>query len=200
LGAERLNNHVSNVSNKRIFAGLLRDMPNTLEWTGTPVFDGETLWLQRTILNGHSGQGIVMCRSRTDIHASSYHLFSKYFPKTHEFRFHMFKGRCIDVVQKKKRNGIEANSEVRTYDNGWVFAHNDLALGAEDIQSITDRLTQHMNILRQDFGACDVLCIIENGQLVDWKLCEVNSAPGLASPTTIQKYVEAFGTYIDERD
>ena len=146
-----------------------------------------TLWFARTILNGHSGNGIIPFYDNEPIpHAP---LYVQYKKKRHEYRVHFFKNghgyTILDISQKKKRIGFEnVNTKVRNHKNGWVYAR-------ENIYEPQDLKQQALNAAlasRLDFGAVD---LIWNEKENKCYVLEVNSAPGIEG-TTLQKYVEAF--------
>jgi glutathione synthase/RimK-type ligase-like ATP-grasp enzyme len=139
----------------------------------------------RTILTGHSGQGIVIAQPDEPI--TSAPLYTKYTKKDKEYRVHVFKGKILDVCEKRKRSGMEgANSLVRTLNNGWVYCRQSVVL-----PDVAKTLSLNaVKALGLDFGAVD---IIARGD--KFYCLEVNSAPGIQG-TTLQKYVEALREYI----
>lgn len=197
-----LNHYIDPAVNKKHFFIKAVNLPNLLEYrlVASPgMFADNAVWFQRTVMTGHSGEGIVVCHRFEDVWIEPSMLFTKYFDKTHEFRFHMFKDRCIDVVQKKKRNGVVTDGLIRNHGNGWVFAHNDLSLTSQQQEYIISVLQQYQQRFNLDFGAYDILCKIDsNGQLLDWKVCEINTAPGLQSTPTIEAYANAFTAVMNE--
>ncbi len=146
---------------------------------------GKTLFA-RTVLTGHSGQGIVVITPEDELIDAP--LYTLQFPTKREYRVHVVNGSVIDVTQKKKRRDTEVNMDIRNYDGGWVFARNDIEQPPEEaltmaIAGVTD--------LGLDFGACDVL-VSEDNRVV---ICEINTAPGIEG-TTLEKYINAFKGYI----
>lgn len=163
---------------------------NIPEWTTEPVVAAawNKPFFARTILNGHSGAGIVEHEANPHL-VKEAPLYVQYKKKRHEYRVHFFKDghayTIIDVTQKKKRKGFEnANTKVRNHKNGWIYAR-------EDIVEPADLRAQALNAAwasRLDFGAVD---LIWNEKENKCYVLEVNSAPGLEG-TTLQKYVNAF--------
>lgn len=145
----------------------------------------------RQTLNGHSGQGIVPF-----YHATEYGVegdvfprglvYTKYIPKKKEFRVHVFKGEVIDVQQKRKRTDFdgERSSEIRSYDNGWVYCRDSID-EPDDIRQLAISACEAFGL---DFGACD---IIWNQQANKSYMLEINTAPGIEG-TTVSRYVEAI--------
>ena len=166
----------------------------------------ETLKKKRLIVrhtsSGKKGNGLELWEpEQGDIPDAP--LYTEYYPKTHEFRVHVFNGEVIDFVQKKKMGseklaklGITSvNKLVRNHKRGWVFARNNLVIGQEDINTITEACKEAIKALGMDFGAVDVLAIVNNDdprRLHSFKICEVNSAPGMSDKNTFNAYVKAI--------
>lgn len=162
-----------------------------------------TKWLKkdfgvvaRRTTTGSGGAGIVVVRPGDGIDAlPKAPLYTRYYPKTHEFRCHVWKDRCIDFTQKMLRGGPNAgaNRTIRNLDNGWIHAHNGIVVGEADIQAMGSASISCIKCLGLDFGAVDVLAILDNDrQLKSFKICEVNTGPGLENAETIQAYKEAI--------
>lgn len=147
----------------------------------------------RTILNAHSGRGIVLATNRDSGRALvRAPLYVKYKKKRKEFRVHVFKGEVIHVAEKRRmhreRRPETFDSYIRNLNNGWIFASND-------VQEPTDLRTLAVGAcssLGMDFGAVDV---IWNEKENKSYLLEVNSAPGLEGQT-LTKYINAIYTWI----
>lgn len=141
----------------------------------------------RTLLNSHSGNGIVVAREVDELVDAP--LYTMYVKKSHEFRVHVFKGSVIDYVQKKKKSGFEdRNPYVRSTANGWVFCRE----GIEIRDDVKNASVAAVNALGLDFGAVDV--VLGKDGLV--YVLEVNTAIGMEG-TTVEKYTEAFRGYIN---
>lgn len=149
-------------------------------------------WLQkgkkvvcRTILNGHSGNGIVIVIDNGLVHAP---LYTQYVPKKKEFRIHVFRGRVIDRQEKRRRRGnIQVDNYVRSYANGWVFCRDNLVL-PDGIDQLAINTVEALGL---DFGAVD---IIWNEHYNKCYVLEVNSAPGIEG-STADNYARAFTNY-----
>jgi glutathione synthase/RimK-type ligase-like ATP-grasp enzyme len=138
----------------------------------------------RTLLTGHSGNGIVIASTAEEVVEAP--LYTEFINKDKEFRVHVFNGAIIDFQQKKKRNGVEANGDIRNHGNGWVYARSDVTLPP----LVAEQSIKAVSSLRLDFGAVDICTSLEGGVFV----FEVNTAPGLEG-TTLAKYVEAIKKY-----
>lgn len=152
----------------------------------------------RTKLTGSSGAGIVLSTCAEDVPAAP--LYTRVYPKTHEFRVHVFNGKVIDLTQKKLKGepSEHSNRFVRSLDNGWIHAHGSLDLTDEDKGTIASGCIAACSGLGLVFGAVDVLCILEppdhGGRRVlkSYVVCEVNTGPGLENTVTIEAYKNAI--------
>lgn len=190
------------------------DVP-TLAWTTNPteakkwLDDGRNVFA-RTVLRGSRGDGIVLAEpGRLSMDGTSRHtlqrapLYTRNFPKTHEFRVHVAGGRVIDVVEKKARNGMEPDRTVRNHAGGWIFAHDALSTDPAGLADICVRAVAacHLN-----FGAVDVLACLgpSTGRSNYRKLkkavvCEVNSSPAWECTETFNAYRRYFSNEIANR-
>ena len=148
------------------------------------INNGYTVYC-RTILRGHSGNGIVIANALNQlVNAPLYTVKTKH---KHEYRVHVFKDKILDVQMKRKRNGSLGGSGIRNYNNGWVYARAEIAPPEELLSSSI----QAVKLLGLDFGAVDI-----GHRLIDNKffVFEVNTAPGLEG-TTLDKYSKAIYNY-----
>lgn len=137
----------------------------------------------RTIINSHGGRGIHVIRSGERIVTAP--LFTLYQRKDQEFRIHVFRGKTIDVTEKRRSLEFEQSDNqklIRNHENGWVFCHDGISipqhallLGLQTVQA-----------LELDFGAVDI--ISDHGTCY---VLEVNTAPGIEG-TTLNQYVIAI--------
>ena len=172
----------------------------------------------RTSLNGSSGKGIVLVspevggsepprdggtaeNGSTLLEAP---LYTRYYPKTHEFRVHVFNGRVIDLTQKRFKGGADARSQagdrtvVRSHDNGWVHTHDNIDLIPSDAEEMGASCVKLVSGFGLVFGAVDVLALLfppdSDGlrRLKNFCICEVNTGPGLENTKTIEAYSQAI--------
>lgn len=148
----------------------------------------ENIWLARTVINGAAGEGIVVIRP-DDVNVPPAPLYVQYIPKRDEFRLHVVQGNVVFAQQKKRRAGYEHDRDeklIRNYENGWVFCVAELATVPEDAKA---QAIAAVRTLGLDFGAVDLVMHRDNGRAY---VLEVNTAPGLESPTLIEAYKQAF--------
>lgn len=153
----------------------------------------DSVVVARTKINAHSGEGIVFSDEDPDFWTKG-KLYTRYVPKLQEFRVHVFRGRVIDIQQKKLRkqdedgNPVEKeqiNWRVRSYKNGFVFARQDLVVPDD----VTRQAVAAFGSIRGlDFGAFDV---IYNKKEDRAYVLECNTAPGLEG-STLDNYVKEF--------
>ena len=145
---------------------------------------GKTVYC-RTKLMGHSGSGIVIANSPSEVvQAPLYTVATKH---KHEYRVHVFKSKVIDVQMKRKRNGAQGGTGIRNHENGWVYARAEIAPPEELLLSSLSAV----KLLGLDFGAVDI-----GHRLIDNKffVFEVNTAPGITG-TTLDNYAKAIYNY-----
>lgn len=138
--------------------------------------------LARTVLNGHSGRGIVVVRPGDVLPNAP--LYTKYVKKVSEFRVHCSPEVVIDLQQKKKRNGAEADPLIRSHERGWVFCRDNVTI-SEDGKAVAKAAVAALGL---NFGAVD---IIYNERYNKFFVCEINTAPGIEG-TTVDNYAAFF--------
>ena len=143
----------------------------------------------RTLLNAHSGRGIVLTAMPSELVTSP--LYVKYKKKRKEFRVHIFQGRVIDVSEKRKRLIYvpdRFDGQIRNLANGWVFCRDNI-VRPSDLDSISIAACSALGL---DFGAVDVIWSERDNKCY---VLEVNTAPGLTG-TTLQTYINACYNWI----
>jgi glutathione synthase/RimK-type ligase-like ATP-grasp enzyme len=160
------------------------DQNEAMRW----VLDGGVV-CARTVLSGHSAEGLVILESGIDFVAAP--LYTRYIKKTEEWRIHVFEGRVIARQQKLKRNDFdgEVNWRIRNHDNGFIYAREV----EEPHQDIVDQAVAAVAAIPGlDFGAVDVIWNQQQGRAY---VLEINTAPGL-SGQTVTDYANAFLRYV----
>lgn len=176
-----------------------QNAPRLPEWTSDAAEAlrwhkaGEQV-VARTVLNGHSGKGIVFLSEANDLgKALNAPLFTKYKKKLEEFRIHIIRGRVVDQQKKLLRqtddNGQPIDKDkidfrVRNLANGFIFARNDIDVHPD----VVTQAQRAMAASGLDFGAVDVIWNDHEGKAY---VLEINTAPGLQG-TTLDNYVAAF--------
>ena len=141
----------------------------------------------RTILNGHSGRGIVIASTEDEVVDAP--LYTQYVKKKEEFRVHIFNNKVFDVQRKAKRNDAEeVNWQVRNHDNGFIYQRNDINVP-------DDVLHQAKECFEASGLAFAAIDIIWNEHQKHAYVLEVNTAPGLEG-TTLDNYAAAFKDYL----
>ena len=137
----------------------------------------------RTVLNGHSGVGIVIADNPAALVRAP--LYTAYVRKQDEFRVHVVAGRVIAVQRKALRERTEnPDFRVRNLANGFIFARQ----GVEAPEAVLEQSIMAVAALGLDFGGVDV---IWNARRSTAYVLEVNTAPGLSGATIIN-YRDAF--------
>ena len=189
---------VNTCANKIHFFNAIKDNAACPEFTTS--FDEAGRWIQegfvvvgRLDLRASGGCGIVMSDEGNPDFAEC-RLYTKYIPKLSEFRVHVFRGRVIDVQQKKMRQTDQegrkvdpdtVNFRVRSYSNGFIFAREDIKVPP----TVTEEALKAFECIEGlDFGAFDV---IYNSKRDQAYVLECNTAPGLEG-STLDSYVEAI--------
>lgn len=151
----------------------------------------ETTIFCRSKLSGHSGVGITISRTKEELVEAP--LYTVGIQNGGEFRVHVFRNlntdelEVIDITKKRRRTELMEqeggiNSDIRNVRGGWVYCHNNVEL-PESVQVMAKSAVETLGL---DFGAVD---IIREKNTDNYYVLEVNSAPGLSSPTTLAAYV-----------
>jgi glutathione synthase/RimK-type ligase-like ATP-grasp enzyme len=143
----------------------------------------------RTVLAGHSGEGIVKVDTVEQLEPiAEGTLFVVYVPKKREFRFHVDRKLGVFLVQEKMKKKEIPNEEVdyqiRNLANGFIFAKQDI----EVPDGCKEQAVKALAVTGLDFGAVDV--IYNERQGLAYAL-ELNTAPGLEG-STIEDYAAMF--------
>lgn len=140
----------------------------------------------RTVLNGHSGAGIVIANARDELVRAP--LYVEYKKKQDEYRIHVLGGEVISVQRKALRQGegrpAEPDFRVRNLANGFVFVRGDV----NPPEAVLEQARQSIIATGLDFGAVDV---IWNERERRAYVLEINTAPGLEGQT-VEDYAAAF--------
>lgn len=144
----------------------------------------------RTVLNGHSGEGIAELKAGDVILGDIAPLYTQYIKKREEYRVHVFRGKVIFKQRKARKKEVpddQVNWQVRNLDGGFIFANKNVELPDVALQSAVAAV----DCLGLDFGAVDIIL----GNDGAYYVLEVNTACGLQG-STLDAYVEAFKEYM----
>jgi hypothetical protein len=154
--------------------------------------DGATV-VERHVLNGNSAEGVRIVNLDDPEMPSELRfapLYTKFIPKSREFRIHVFRGKVIDYVEKKKmssdRRPENYNKYICSNELGWVFCRSDV----RDISEVRQIAINAVRALGLDFGAVDVVYYEGTPYVL-----EVNTAPGIMG-TTLNRYVNTFREFL----
>ena len=143
----------------------------------------------RTLTRANSGRGIVMACEPNELVPAP--LYTRYKPKTQEYRVHVHsRFGVMDVQQKRKKNDVDEdtfNPHIRSWNNGWVFCRENLKTPGivEEVAELA------INRLGLDFGAVDIGYHPVHGV----GIYEVNTAPGIEGQT-LANYANTFKRYL----
>lgn len=157
-----------------------------------------TVFARKTV-SGQGGAGISLVQG-ADAAIPAAPLYTRNFPKTHEFRVHVAFGKVIDFVEKRAiLTAPKVDRFVRNHRNGWTFAHQLSRLTGEDKAVLDGVAVSAIKALGLHFGAVDLLAILDTpesgGRLKGAVVCEINTGPGLENTQTISAYKSAFETF-----
>lgn len=183
-------NNVAQAINKRLtFTKLTEIGVSVPKWTLSKAeamkwLDKDRIVVCRTDLVGSGGKGIVLARKANELVDAK--LYSLHIRHKTEFRVHVFKGKVIDIAEKRRRGDFQGELSVliRNIDKGWVFCHNDVTC-PENVQQEAIKAVLALGL---DFGAVDI------GYREKEKkpyVFEVNTAPGIEGQT-VQRYAAAI--------
>ncbi len=147
----------------------------------------------RTVLNGHSGEGIIVHGSKNKEAIPDAPLYTVYQAKDEEYRVHCCKhgDAIVTIYQQKKvkRADFEGkpNRFIRCFDNGYTYQHNGIDVPA----AVTVAAQRVFAATGLDFGAVDVIYVRNRDQ---GYVLEINTAPGLEGES-VKTYAEAFKKY-----
>lgn len=150
----------------------------------------------RTVLTGHSGDGIVIANTRDELVRAP--LYVKYERKTDEYRVHVGIERdgtasVIRVQRKARRRDVpddQVNWQVRNLDGGFIYQIE----GVNPPQDVLDAAMNAVRALGLDFGAADVIYHQPSRRTT---LLEVNTACGITG-STLDDYVSFFNRRIGQ--
>lgn len=177
-----LNFSIGNVSNKLAFFNKIKDetyCPSffTNKEDAANTLNGKNAVVCRTLLNSHSGKGIVIAKASEELVDAK--LYVLYIPKKEEYRVHVFEGKAFHIQRKGRKKDIpdeKVNWQVRNNANGFCYMTENIYVPPEVISAAESAVA----ICGLAFGAVDV--IWNDKQQLPYVL-EINTAPGLYGKT-----------------
>jgi hypothetical protein len=175
-------------NNPELLPPWTEDFNEAISW----VRDGN-LVCARTILNGHSANGLVIMKPDDPTTFVRAPLYTQYIKKNEEYRVHIVKGEVIDIQRKvlsrakaeaHAETGEEINWQVRNHDNGFIYQRDNI----DPNPDVERAAIEAMSIIGLDFGAVDVIYNRHHNRAY---VLEINTAPGLTG-TTVINYAEAL--------
>ena len=151
--------------------------------TSRTVATGWPQIVERHVVGGHGGAGIVLSTPETIADAP---LYTRLMAPANEYRVHVFMGKVIDYTKKIKRTDDRIvsradNDYIKNLDAGWEFIR-DVA----PRESVKTLALAAIEALGLDFGSVDII----RHNRVNYFL-ETGTAPGL-SPIGLQAYSNAI--------
>lgn len=179
-------NFFKEISGKCSVPDWTTDIKIAMQW----VADG-SLVCARTILQGHSGAGLVIMSKDNSKTFTKAPLYTRYIPKQDEYRIHVVNNEIIDVQRKairpgwiEEHDGAKPNFHIRNLANGFIYVRNDV--NPPDI--VKQEALKAITASGLVFGAVDV---IYNSKRKSAYVLEINTAPGLEG-TSVQNYANAL--------
>jgi len=170
------------------------------------------MWLEdgvdvvcRHTLTGHSGEGIEIVFAENGNVVPPAPLYTQYVKKRSEYRVHFIKTNdgVKTLIQQKRRNFQVDNPDwkVRNYENGFIYSVENVTDTVADIRRLAIVASGGL-----DFGAVDIMIAsrsdynqnilnIEEDSAI---ALEVNTAPGIISPTVLGFYEQQLTIAINE--
>ncbi len=145
--------------------------------------DWERVYCRETVY-GHSGDGITVINRGDELPRCP--LYVEGLNIRHEYRVHVVNG-YIKIQKKARLDAESPNMDVRNLEGGWTYI-NEFTLGSSGRQTLTHLGSKTLDVIGLDFGAVDIVKT-EDGE---WIILEVNTAPGVTSPSNIEFYAKAL--------
>lgn len=159
----------------------------------TTSINSASEWLQkgywavcRQETEGLDGSGLVLAKTANELVRAK--LYTKFVRSSHEFRVYVFAGRCICILEKRRKRGLKADPNIRTGGNNWVLCQ-DPEIVPKDLAIQSALAVESLGL---DFGGVDVIYSDKE----DKSYClEVNTAPDIRN-TTVSAFKEAILEFI----
>ncbi len=139
--------------------------------------------LCRVLLRGQEGHGIVIADQPEDLVDAP--VYVQYREKTIEYRVNLFRGKVVNVREKRRKIGFEGGEpRIRNTENGYVYC-----LPVKVIpQLVITSAVRAAKVTDSDIVGVDVAYNANNGEHF---IIEVNSAPSMEG-VTVEDYANAI--------
>ncbi len=139
--------------------------------------------LCRVLLRGQEGHGIVIADKADDLVDAP--VYVEYREKTLEYRINLFRGKVVNVREKRRKKGFEGGeARIRNAENGYVYC---LPRGRIPPDILTTAILAS-RVTDSDIVGVDVAY---NAHTDEHFIIEVNSAPSLEG-VTVEDYMVAI--------
>lgn len=188
------------MSNKIQFFENTVHSEDTLEWTRNrdKAIEWKDKVFARTKVEASGGEGIVVYDPEADIELPQAPLYTRYVPKTHEYRLHMaraLRGGGFTVMMAQRKVFVKTPErpapldwKVRSHDNGFIFQRQpDFEKIPAAVMGCAGRIMSD-HFPHMHFAALDVMYHAKRDKA--WVI-EGNTAPGLENDS-VRVYAEYF--------
>jgi len=139
----------------------------------------------RTILNSSEGNGIVVCRNRSEFLPHSNYWWSKWLNFSSEFGVHVLGGQIVRKFKKLPTDVDEVEFPIRNSTRGYRFS-----LSTKSLPKLDSFIESVQAVYPLSFGRYDVGWISNEKE---WCLIESNTAPSLShNANTLGAYCDYF--------
>jgi hypothetical protein len=139
--------------------------------------------LCRVLLQGQEGHGIVIADNSAELVDAP--VYVQYQEKTLEYRVNLFRGKVVNVREKRRKNGFDGGEpRIRNVENGYVYC---IPRGRIPPDVLTTAI-QASRVTDSDVVGVDVAYNADNDEHF---IIEVNSAPSLEG-VTVEDYAAAI--------
>ncbi|SRR5258708_15291760 len=148
-----------------------------------------------------AGSGFFVCNNEQEIINAKINgavYFSKFYPKTKEYRVHVAGDKTL-LVSVKEGDTTKMIWNKRLSNFNFRHMHRSEWLENEDLFYMVRLAKKAIRVIGLDFGAVDVLAFPIDQSLPKFVVCEVNTTPAL-SPLAISKYVKYFNKVLDKSE
>jgi len=136
----------------------------------------------RLLTRASEGKGIVVVEPGENLPMAP--VYTQYKKKKKEYRIHVFQGKVVHVLEKRKKSATENFSKVRNLANGYVFCSD----GVVEPNGLRELALRAAKVTSSDFAGVDIGYNEKKDELF---VIEVNSAPGIQG-TNINRYSDAI--------